>query len=106
MRDEDALVYKGLAAALTIITLTKLKEYVNEPANTNPSNTTMKEGSHKYKCPVCYDHLEGATFASINCGHVYCWYCISRWMATSEQTCPVCRIKCEGPDLIPLANLK
>ena len=29
--DEDALVYKGLAAALTIITLTKLKEYVNEP---------------------------------------------------------------------------
>ena len=107
--DEDSLVYKGLAATLAIIIATKLKDFVNELGTKQQTKAqlvdSMKESQQKFKCPVCLDYLEDATFASIKCGHVYCWYCISRWMG-SEQNCPVCRVPCEAPDLIPLANLK
>lgn len=108
MLDEDSVIYKGLGAVLGIITIKKLIDLLNfENIKQIDSVTSieMKESHHKYKCPVCYDHLEGASFASIKCGHVYCWHCISRWMST-EQNCPVCRVSCDPPDLIPLANLK
>lgn len=114
MMDEDALLYKGLAAALGLITLAKMNDFLKHPpqiitkaAEAKNSVSLMKEGDVKFKCPVCYDYLEDASFASINCGHVYCWHCISRWIgAASELTCPVCRLACEPTDLIPLANLK
>lgn len=119
MADADALLYKGLAAALGVIALTKLNDLLSRARPRHghtapiPAATTakaMKAGDGKFKCPVCLDPLTGASFASMNCGHVYCWHCISRWLgdSTERQTasCPVCRVACGPTDLVPLANLK
>ena len=112
MLDEDALIYKGLAVALGILSLKKLKDLLKDQQSKNTGNfivSTMKPAKQKYKCPVCFDSIEGAAFASIKCGHVYCWHCIYQWMTAkilSNGSCPVCRVPCDPPDLIPLANLK
>lgn len=110
MLDEDALIYKGLAVALGILSLKKLGSFIKEQQQKSVKlkveESFMKPSKQKYKCPVCFDSMEEAAFASINCGHVYCWHCIYKWMSTGEGTCPVCRKPCDPPDLIPIANLK
>ena len=116
MLDEDALIYKGLAVALGIMTLKKLNDFFKEQQpgrkikSSTAMSTMMKPAKQKFKCPVCFDSIEEAAFASIKCGHVYCWHCIYKWMTTksslSNGTCPVCRVACDPTDLIPLANLK
>ena len=42
------------------------------------------------QCNVCYDKIK--TYGLINCGHIYCFNCISNW---SKQTndCPLCKVK-------------
>lgn len=112
MLDEDALIYKGLALALGILSLKKLNDFIKEQTKITISvavSTSMKPSKQKFKCPVCFDSIEEAAFASIKCGHVYCWHCIYKWMTAkslSKGSCPVCRVPCDPPDLIPLANLK
>jgi hypothetical protein len=111
MLDEDALIYKGLAVALGVLSIKKLNDFIRDQkrVKTVVSVSTMKPAKEKFKCPVCFDSIEEAAFASIKCGHVYCWHCIYQWMTTKSLlngSCPVCRVPCDPPDLIPLANLK
>lgn len=111
--DKDAVIYKGLAVALSVVGLCKLNEFIKEYLSAQSTTkrdvepASMKPSKQQYKCPVCFDAIEGAAFASIKCGHVYCWHCITKWMASeSTGSCPVCRVPCDPPDLLPLANLK
>lgn len=104
MLDEDSLIYKGLAAVLAIVSISKLKDSLTaakqrqQQINEKPKQMTCSE----HKCPVCLDPLV-SPFTSTNCGHVYCWQCIVKWMQ-GDESCPVCRVACEPPDLLPLAN--
>lgn len=71
----------------------------------------MRPSQQNFKCPVCYDSFETTAFTSVKCGHVYCWYCIAKWMSDRAEkeesgSCPVCRVPCDPPDLLPLMNLK
>lgn len=115
MLDEDALIYKGLALTLGILSIKKANDFIKEQNLISAKKTIaisqespIKPSKQKHKCPVCYDSIEDAAFASIKCGHVYCWHCIYKWMAAAEMngSCPVCRVPCDPPDLLPLANLK
>lgn len=115
MLDADSWIYKGLALATGILAFNNLREaFITHNPSIITSNTKslMKPCRQQYKCPVCLDPIAGLSFASIKCGHVYCWHCISKWMILEreaemqESWCPVCRVACNPPDLLPLANLK
>ena len=41
------------------------------------------------ECPVCYQEHTGY---KLNCGHSFCYQCISHWYQEYEsRTCPICR---------------
>lgn len=109
--DADAWIYKGLAVATAMVTFNNLRENFLDTESKSKGDTGMLKASRReYKCPVCLDAIAGLSFTSVKCGHVYCWHCISRWMTletgSGSGSCPVCRIECDPPDLLPLANLK
>jgi hypothetical protein len=39
-------------------------------------------------CTLCLDEMKNP--AATNCGHVFCWSCISEW-ASAKSECPLCR---------------
>lgn len=101
--DEDALLYKGLAVVLAIVSVSKLKEsFAKQQQHHKSEARNPKIKCSDSKCPVCLDPMI-TPFTSTNCGHVYCWQCIVKWMQ-GDRSCPVCRVACEPPDLLPLAN--
>lgn len=48
----------------------------------------------KNVCAICLDELIEETIATLNCGHSFCYHCISEWLLKSEHMdCPSCRVK-------------
>lgn len=108
--DQDSWIYKGLALATAVVTFNNLRGafITQDKCKGLSASGGIKPCRQQYKCPVCLDPIAGLSFASIKCGHVYCWHCISKWMTMEADgsSCPVCRVACDPPDLLPLANLK
>jgi E3 ubiquitin-protein ligase RNF5 len=52
-------------------------------------------------CNVC---LEVSTRDPVvtQCGHLYCWSCLYRWLNTNHTTCPVCKAGVTRENVIPL----
>lgn len=59
----------------------------NGPAAKRRGNATPENSR---KCTVCLGEME--KMSSTTCGHVFCWDCIRRAVAT-QQKCPTCRKK-------------
>lgn len=36
------------------------------------------------------------------CGHLYCWSCLYRWLNTNHTTCPVCKAGVSQDNVIPI----
>lgn len=36
------------------------------------------------------------------CGHLYCWPCLFRWLNTNHTTCPVCKAGVTQENVIPI----
>lgn len=52
---------------------------------------TQKIGTEALiQCNVCFDKIH--TYGLINCGHIYCFNCISNW-ANQTNRCPLCKQK-------------
>ena len=54
-------------------------------------------------CNIC-GQTRHKPACSIRCGHVFCWTCLQRWLATTAQACPICRKSCIPRDVILLRN--
>ena len=113
MLDGDALLYKGFAILLGLVTLNKAFEPSAQNDNSNNKNKKKKKSSKShFKCPVCYEDDLGqmGVFTSVMCGHVYCWHCITKWILShnskiNTSCCPVCRVSCAPTDLLLLMNI-
>jgi rubrerythrin len=44
-----------------------------------------------FVCNVCLDPVRDRDPIVTQCGHLYCWPCIFRWLSTHHSTCPVCK---------------
>lgn len=53
----------------------------------------------RWKCPICLDSLKEPVVSQ--CGHVFCWPCIYRWLRQSH-TCPLCHCVLTEEKLIPI----
>lgn len=60
------------------------------------------ENQTKYECRIC---LENAIEPVVTqCGHLYCWTCIDKWMSQNNSSllCPVCKSGITRNKLIPI----
>eukprot|EP01062_Namystynia_karyoxenos_P032976 TRINITY_DN24281_c0_g4_i1.p1 TRINITY_DN24281_c0_g4~~TRINITY_DN24281_c0_g4_i1.p1 ORF type:complete len:197 (+),score=54.17 TRINITY_DN24281_c0_g4_i1:122-712(+) len=57
-------------------------------------------GSDCFDCAICMD--KAAEPVVTQCGHLFCWGCLSQWLDRGENSCPVCKAGCSKESLIPL----
>ncbi|WFD30869.1 peroxisome biogenesis factor 10 [Malassezia sp. CBS 17886] len=58
------------------------------------------------RCTLCMDRRtpETGTSAVTECGHVFCWDCITEW-AKEKAECPLCRATLLNYRIVPIYNL-
>ena len=54
-------------------------------------------------CGICHGQRTHPA-CPVNCGHVFCWTCLQKWVQTVRPECPICRSPCLAKDVIPLYN--
>ena len=89
-----------------ILTLGGIERYV--PSFKSFSDTTNHEINHtrvrRYvQCGICLNDRKCPAVPR-NCGHVFCWECIQRWIATVRPECPLCRAPSKAQEVIALYN--
>mmetsp|Transcript_5800 Transcript_5800/g.17326 ORF Transcript_5800/g.17326 Transcript_5800/m.17326 type:complete len:205 (+) Transcript_5800:189-803(+) len=55
-----------------------------------------------FECNICFDNPCDPVVTE--CGHLYCWKCLFKWMQTKSNCplCPVCKSKVEKNKVIPV----
>lgn len=56
--------------------------------------------TEKWKCFVCKKSLKSPVVA--NCGHVYCWRCLTQHRNEGKETCPKCGENLKESEFIPI----
>ncbi|KAI8614127.1 hypothetical protein BC830DRAFT_1128987 [Chytriomyces sp. MP71] len=65
--------------------------------------TAQEEEGGLYECNICLDMASNPVVTL--CGHLFCWPCLHRWMASGNRAsnaCPVCKAGIEKDKLIPI----
>ena len=69
------------------------------------SKTFKSAGIHKSESPQCLVCLEpSVSSTAAPCGHIFCWRCVTTWLAHKELNCPTCRASVTPQQLLPLAH--
>lgn len=55
-------------------------------------------------CNICLEGVKDREPVVTQCGHLYCWPCLYRWINTrnSESTCPICKAGVTQENVIPI----
>lgn len=53
-----------------------------------------------FLCSICLDPVKNPVITQ--CGHLYCWSCLYRWLNTQHTTCPVCKAGVSRENVIPI----
>ena len=54
----------------------------------------------RFECNICLDDVREPVVTQ--CGHLFCWSCLYRWLNTNHQTCPLCKAGVTKENVIPL----
>lgn len=63
-------------------------------------NQKVSEPDNLFVCNVCLDPVKDPVVTQ--CGHLYCWACLFRWLNTHHNTCPVCKAGISRDNVIPI----
>lgn len=86
---------------LSISLMHSLSTWYSTGHTLTDSDTSITTSKYAGTCSLC---LELRTYSSLTpCGHLFCWFCILKWLQTSSQ-CPVCRDIVESSRIVPLQN--
>jgi E3 ubiquitin-protein ligase RNF5 len=57
-----------------------------------------------FTCNICLEGVKDKDPVVTQCGHLYCWPCLYRWLHTrhSDSTCPVCKAGVTQENVIPI----
>lgn len=74
-----------------------------EIKSTSSSSSTSNndEAEAAFICNVCLE-ITNKDPVVTQCGHLYCWPCLYRWLNTNHSTCPVCKASVTKENVIPL----
>jgi E3 ubiquitin-protein ligase RNF5 len=68
--------------------------------NSVPSYSESNDQEYSFICNVCLDIPADPIVTQ--CGHLYCWPCIFRWLNTQHNVCPVCKAGVSRENIIPI----
>lgn len=54
----------------------------------------------RFECNICLDDVREPVVTQ--CGHLFCWSCLYRWLNTNHQTCPLCKAGVTKDNVVPL----
>jgi len=54
----------------------------------------------RFECNVCLEDVREPIVTQ--CGHLYCWPCLYRWLNTGHNSCPMCKAGISEENVIPL----
>ena len=54
-------------------------------------------------CAICQQPRKNPACPT-QCGHVFCWDCLQKWIVSFRAECPVCRTPSRPQDVLPLYN--
>ncbi|KAG2379627.1 hypothetical protein C9374_006744 [Naegleria lovaniensis] len=75
--------------------------HVQQQPNSNPN--TSHDSDSMWSCNICFDTANEPVITQ--CGHLYCWSCLYRWMqshSTQNLQCPVCKAGIQQDKIIPI----
>ena len=91
-----------------------LKGTVPATFNSTDASTNVKKGDGSapnqaaedvdsvFFCNVCLEPVKDRDPVVTQCGHLYCWPCLYRWLNTHHSTCPVCKASVTQENVIPI----
>jgi E3 ubiquitin-protein ligase RNF5 len=72
----------------------------NAAGSSASTTTVVGSADDEFICNVCLDPVKNPVVTQ--CGHLYCWPCLFRWLNTSHTTCPVCKASVSQENVIPI----
>lgn len=55
-----------------------------------------------FACNICLEPVKNRDPVVTQCGHLYCWPCLYRWLNSHHTTCPVCKAGVSQDNVIPI----
>ena len=64
------------------------------------SANSLDMSGGRFECNICLDDMREPVVTQ--CGHLFCWSCLYRWLNMNHQTCPLCKAGVTKENVIPL----
>jgi len=76
----------------------------NPPHKISSVLSDHEDNDMAFTCNICLEGVKDKDPVVTQCGHLYCWPCLYRWLHTriSESTCPVCKAGVTQDNIIPI----
>jgi E3 ubiquitin-protein ligase RNF5 len=70
----------------------------------NTVNNSNNDNDIAFACNICLDGVKDKDPVVTQCGHLYCWPCLYRWLHSrhGDGTCPVCKANVSQENVIPI----
>ncbi|KAJ1416458.1 hypothetical protein B484DRAFT_454278 [Ochromonadaceae sp. CCMP2298] len=72
------------------------------PSPSPAPNSQDEDNDGAFTCNVCLEPVKDRDPVVTQCGHLYCWPCLYRWLNTHHTTCPVCKAGVTQENVIPI----
>eukprot|EP01039_Chlorochromonas_danica_P007409 gene7409-8195_t len=75
------------------------------PLQEKTSSTDMaNDNDMAFVCNICLEGVKDRDPVVTQCGHLYCWPCLYRWLNTrhGDGTCPICKAGVTQDNVIPI----
>jgi hypothetical protein len=70
-------------------------------SSSSDSSSSDSSSQNINECPVCFETYENKCRATISCGHVCCYSCLSK-LKRQYMSCPICRKSLQHEHIIKL----
>jgi E3 ubiquitin-protein ligase RNF5 len=67
-------------------------------------NSIATDHDVAFSCNICLEGVKDRDPVVTQCGHLYCWPCLYRWLHArhGDGTCPVCKANVSQENVIPI----
>jgi E3 ubiquitin-protein ligase RNF5 len=74
------------------------------PSSSGSIAQAINDNDMVFVCNICLEGVKDKDPVVTQCGHLYCWPCLYRWLHTrhSDGTCPVCKAGVTQENVIPI----
>ena len=71
------------------------------PLSAAAAESLTADGDAAFICNICLEVTLKDPVVT-QCGHLYCWSCLFRWLNTNHTSCPVCKAGVNHDNIIPV----